>query len=38
MEKEVTEIVKDGNESVVIITYKTIFIDSTRSNRTSSQN
>ena len=34
-EKEVTEITKDGNESVVIISYKTRFIDSARFMATS---
>ena len=35
IEKDVTKIDKDGNESVVIISYKVKFIDSARSIATS---
>ena len=38
IEKEVTEIDKDGNESVVTISYKIKFIDSTRFMATSLSN
>ena len=38
VEKEVTNINKDGNESVVTISYKINFIDSARFMRTSLSN